>query len=390
MTGILKDVMHERADSLDPPDLDVSAMLHEGDRLVRQRRLGLAGLAAAVVLVAAVVTVPAMLAQDSRDTEVTTPVVSYDLAYGLGTTIHDGARTVETDVSISALVQAPSGYVVADAEGRVHTVVDGESTEVGRLADTDVGRLASDDDVVAWVDAADAGTLSVLDLATGDRVDVPVAELPGEPVSRDAAGQAGGVGADVAAVDGRTVYVSDARGVLAWKALDGDDPVLLPAPDGVEVQVLDVQDGQVLQVARSFEPQEVDGSTTMVQVEELRLGRDLLDTRALPGTGGQLSPDGRRAVLTERVSPPADLSYYTTVVGDVAGDAWVSVAPRRYTSVLGFQWLDADTFVASAGIYRDRSARQDLVSCEASTAECTVAVRDEPDGLVVATGRMHR
>jgi hypothetical protein len=318
-------------------------------------------------------------------------VVSYDLAYAVGSTIHDGPRTVETDVRISALVQGPSGYVVADRQGSVHTVVDGESTRVGQLADTDRARLVSDDDVVAWVDAADAGTLSVLDLATGERVDVPVAELPGEPVSRDDAGRIGGAGAHVAAVDGRTVYVTDARGVMAWNALDGEDPVLLAAPDGVEAQVLDVRDGQVLQVARAFEARETDGSTTMVQVEELRVGPDLQDTRSLPGVGGRLSPDGRRAALHDLVSRRRDLpSYDTTVVGEVSGDSWTSVAPRGVDSVTAYQWLDADTFAAWAGSYTADSAREDLLSCEASTGDCTVVVRGVPDELVPATGYMSR
>lgn len=389
MTGLLKDVLHDRADSLDAPDLDVAAMLRDGDRRVARRRAGLVGLTAASLVVAAAITLPALLSDDARDAEVTAPVVSYDLAYAVGSTIHDGARTVETDVSISALVQGPSGYIVADRQGRVHTVVDGESTQVGRLADTDLGRLVSDDDVVAWVDAADAGTLSVLDLATGERVDVPVDAFPGEPVSRDA-GRVGGGGAHVAAVDGRTVYVTDARGVMAWDALDGEDPVLLPASAGVEVEVLDVQDGVVLQVARAFEPRETNGSTTMVQVDELRAGPDLQDTRSLPGSGGDLSPDGRLAVLYDRVSRRNAPSYYTTVVGDVSGDTWTSVAPRRYDSVTAHRWLDADTLAATAWTSTDDFFRQDLLTCEAGTAECTVVVRGGPDDVVLPTGWMSR
>jgi hypothetical protein len=388
MTGLLKDVMHDRADSLDAPDLDVAAMLRDGDRQVRTRLTGVVGAVAASLVVVAGIAVPTLLSDDSRGPDVATPVVSYELAYALGGTIHDGSRTVETDLAINALVQAPSGYVVADRQGRVHTVVDGESQQVGRLADPDRGRLVSDDDVVAWVDAADAGTLSVLDLATNDRVDVPVADLPGDPVSPNP-GSISGAGADIVAVDGRTVYVPDARGVLAWDALDGEDPVLLPAPDGVGAEVLQVEDGEILQVATSFEPQEVDGSTTMVQVEELRSGPDLLDTRVLPGTGGALSPDGQRAVLYTRVSPPDGVSYYTTVLGEVGADAWTPVAPEGYDSVLGYQWLDADTFATSASISTDTSARQDLLTCEADTATCTVAVRgggaDQP---VIATGRV--
>lgn len=390
MTGLLKDVMHDRADSLDAPDLDVAAMIRDGDHHLQRRRTMavVGGAAAAVVALVAGIAVPTLLAGDSREPDAATPVVSYDLAYAVGSTIHDGSRTVETDVAISGLVQAPSGYVVVDRQGRVLTVVDGESEAVGRLADAGRGRLVSDDDVVAWVDAADGGTVSVLDLATGDRTDVPVADLPGEPVAAEP-GSVDAAGADIAAVDGRTVYLSDARGVLAWDVLDGEDPVLLPAPDGVDVQVLQVEEGEILQVARTFEPQEVDGSTTMTQVEELRVGPDLLDTRGVPGTGGALSPDGQRAVLWTRVSPPDGLSYYETAVGDLGGGTWTPVAPGSYDGVQGYQWLDADTFAAAATVSTDTSARQDLLTCEADTATCTVALRGGgADRPVVATGRV--
>ena len=43
MTGRLKDVMHDRADSLDAPDLDVAAMVRDGDRRVARRRTRTAG-----------------------------------------------------------------------------------------------------------------------------------------------------------------------------------------------------------------------------------------------------------------------------------------------------------------------------------------------------------
>ena len=155
MTGLLKDVMHDRADSLDAPDLDMVAMLRDGDRQVRRRRTGVIGAAAASLVVVAGIAVPTLLSGDSSRPDVAAPVVSYELAYAVGGTIHDGSRTVETGLAISALVQAPSGYVVADRQGRVHTVLDGEAQQVGRLADPDRGlsRLVSDDDVIAWVDS---------------------------------------------------------------------------------------------------------------------------------------------------------------------------------------------------------------------------------------------
>ena len=385
MTGLLRDVMDARADALDVPDLDVAAMVRDGDHhLVRRRRRLAGGLVAASLVVAAGIAVPSLLPGSDVDGDTAGSVHSYDLAYAVGGTIHDGPRTIETGVRIHALVQGISGYVVADQQRRVHTVVDGETTQVGLLAETDRGRLVSDDDVVAWVDSADGGTLSVLDLATGERADVAVEAFPGELVGPP--GLADAVGAQIAAVDGRTVYVTDVRGVMAWDALDGKDPVLIPSPEGVEVEVVDVQDGQILQVGRSFEPQETDGSTTMVQVEDLRIGPDLKDTRSLPGLRGTLSPDGRRVALYDRQSRPGSPSFGTTTVGEVSGSTWMPVAPRRYDSVAAYQWLDADTFAALAWSSTADFVRADLLSCEASTGECTVAVRGLPDGLVATTG----
>lgn len=385
MTGLLRDVMDARADALDVPDLDVAAMVRDGDHLVTRRRRTLAGgLVAASLVVAAGIAVPSLLPDGDGGDTVAGATHSYDLAYAEGTVIHDGPRTIDAGVRISALVQGISGYVVADRQGRVHTVVDGETTQVGLLAETDRGRLFSDDDVVAWVDPADGGTLRVLDLATGERADVPVDAFPGEPVS-SVVGGVGAAGAPIAAVDGRTVYVSDSRGVMAWDALDGEDPVLIPAPNGVVVEVLDVQDGQILQVVRSFEPQEADGSTTMVEVQDLRVGADLEDTTPLPGTGGRLSPDGRYAATYDRVSRAGSPTVTATVVGDVSGDVWTPVDPRGYDSVTAYQWLDADTLAVSAGKYTAQFAREDLLTCDAVTAECTVTVRGGRGGLVTAS-----
>lgn len=90
------------------------------------------------------------------------------------------------------------------------------------------------------------------------------------------------------------------------------------------------------------------------------------------------------------MSPPDGVSYYTTGVGDLDGDTWTPVAPQPYDSVLAYQWLDADTFATSASISTDTSARQDLLTCEADTATCSVALRGGAavDRPVVATGRV--
>ncbi|CAA9389395.1 MAG: hypothetical protein AVDCRST_MAG32-2214 [uncultured Nocardioides sp.] len=398
MTGLLNDVMHERADSLDAPRLDLDAIIRDGDqRRSRRFRTVAGGLVAASLVVAGGVALPGLLPGGDRDRDVAASVHSYDVAYALGRTIHDGPRTVETDVRIAAFVQGVSGYVVADEWARVHTVVDGETTEVGRLADAGRGgRIVSDDDVVAWVDEADGGTLSVLDLATGERVDVPVDEWPGDPVSMEP-GRIGGGSAYIAAVDGATVYVADARGAMAWDALDGDEPVLLPGPDGAEVEVRDVQDGQILHVVRTFEPEERNGRTLMVQVPEQRIGRDLEDGRSVPGVRGVLSPDGRSlAYYVERRR--VDLVFeYTTSVGDADGDEWTTVTSDEHDNITVAQWLDADTFTAIGSTLPDERFRSGssadepsagvayLLTCETSTGTCA-SVRPYERGMVLPTG----
>lgn len=387
MTGLLKNAMDARADALDVPDLDVAAIMRDGEHhVVRRRRTLAGGLLAASLVVAAGVAAPALLPDRDVDGTVAGGTHSYDLAFAEGTVIQDGPRAVETGVRISAFVQGISGYVVADRQGRVHTVVDGETTQVGLLATTDRGRLVSDDDVVAWVDAADGGTLSVLDLATGERTDLAVDEWPGEPrtVNR---GSIDDAPVHIAAVDGRIVYVADARGVMAWDALAGDEPELLAAPAGVDVEVRDVKDGQILSVVHTFGPVERNGTTTMVQVDTQQLGPDLETARSVPGTAGVLSPDGRLLALLE-LERGQDVTLDTTTVGDPHGDLWTPVTSDGHDSLAAYRWLDAGSFAAVAWTVTAKDARQDLLSCEARTGSCTVAVSDLPHGAVVPTGWM--
>ena len=382
MTGLLQDVMHERADSLDAPHLDVAAIIRDAEqRRARRFRTVAGGLVAASLVVAAGAAYPALRPDEDRRGDAATGVHSYDVAYAVEGTIHDGPRTVDTDLRIAALVQGISGYVVADVQQRVHTVVDGETTVVGRLARIDRPRLVSDDDVVAWVDAG--GTLSVVDLATGDRADAPLEDWPGDALIAEPGSIADGQ-ARVVAVDGRTVYVADARGgVMAWDALDGEEPVLVPGPAGVEAR--DVKGGRILHAVRSYEPQERDGTTTMVEVVTQRIGTDLDGGRSVPGAGGLLSPDGRSLAYVERGSVDG-VSLSTTSVGDVDGDRWTPVTSAGHDGVVIDRWLDADTFMATGYAVTDEFLRSDLLSCEASTGTCTTVRTAEPGPIVLATG----
>ena len=55
MTGLLNDLMHDRADRLEPPELDLAGIVREGDERVRRRRTAVVGGAPRWPCVAAVV-----------------------------------------------------------------------------------------------------------------------------------------------------------------------------------------------------------------------------------------------------------------------------------------------------------------------------------------------
>ena len=110
MTGMLRDLLSERADAAGSPELDLRDLISQGERRIdRRRRAVLGGTAAAVVL-----TVGASFALVQTGDRATSPVGppttnspstvdgspdttdgSRPLTYGVGATIHYGDRIIE-------------------------------------------------------------------------------------------------------------------------------------------------------------------------------------------------------------------------------------------------------------------------------------------------------
>lgn len=368
MTGLLTDVMHDRADSLDAPDLDVAAMIRDGEeRVARRRRAGVVTAVAASVAVVGALAVPALLPdRDSRAEVAVQPRVD-GVVYAVGSTIHDEDGVIDTGVALRALVQTDSGYVVSDAAGEVLVVSGGATDRVGRLADGEQPRFQVDGDLVAWVDASDGGSLAALDVSEGTTVRVPLASWPGRTVVVGAERELGGA-AQVAAVDGPTVYVSDRRGVLAWDPFGSGATTLVPAATGTEVEVVDVQNGVFAYHAR--------GGTPSAKTEEFRVGPDLRTGRVLPAWGGRLSPDGGHLI-----SETADVNH----VYDTATGRRLPFDQGAYAFLVGYRWLDEDTY-AGLGLPTLESTTPDLLTCEVVTGTCTLAVERPAtveDGLVL-------
>ncbi|WP_248581442.1 hypothetical protein [Nocardioides sp. InS609-2] len=70
MTGLLSDLMHDRADTLAAPELDLDALMRDGQRRVVRRRTAFVGGGAALAVVAVVagLTAPGLLFTDSDST----------------------------------------------------------------------------------------------------------------------------------------------------------------------------------------------------------------------------------------------------------------------------------------------------------------------------------
>ncbi len=183
MTTDLHDLMSERAERLDPPALDASAIMAAGDRRVRRRRWT-GGAGAAVLCVAAALAAPAVLGGSGTDGLVAErPADREDpVAWVSGSVLHTSPDGPEVELgrgSRSRSSRADSGFVFSDADGHVHVVLDDRDLvlPVGRMETPDVAHFESDGDVVAWVDA-DEGEPVV-------RRDGPVRGPGSHPAARD-------------------------------------------------------------------------------------------------------------------------------------------------------------------------------------------------------------
>lgn len=340
MTGMLHDLLHERADDLGAPHVDLATITRDGDRRVRRRRTALAGgLAAAVVAVAGGVAVlggGAATSPDTRRDRVAdgTDAAPVALSWVTGSTLHRaGQPDVDLGVGVRAWVWAGDDVVFTDAQRRVR-VWSGDALDVvGTSADVvpDREELLADGTRVAWLGAD--GAWHVVDTATGQ-------------TDSDGAGpyRADATRSQVTAFDGTTVYGIDARGIVAWDSATGEVSVL---DQDAGRAVIDA-DGGVLLRAVGDRKAEVTGGGSPLTLT--------VDSFA------NLSPDGGHVVAE---------SDDVGLLLDTATGFPVLLA-TSYGWELPFQWLDDDTVAVLAYDTEDPQERDvpRLLSCTVSTGEC--------------------
>lgn len=355
MTGLLKDLMHDRADHLDAPDLDLGTITRTGDRRVRRRRAALAGGLAAAAVVAGLA-IPALLPGDGGDgvDRVTdgTDAAPVALSWITGSTLHRvGQPDIDLGVGVRAWVWAGDAVVFTDSERGVHVWQDGQTRSIGTTTAgaPDDAELVADGSSVAWID--ERRGLSIHDLASDETWSVMLDQ--------------GMAPARVTALDGGTVYATDDRGVLTW-AIGAEERVQVLDTDGV---VLDAENGTMVRRTK-------DGGARVTGP-----GRSVTFT---VDSFANLSPAGT-FVMAE--------SNDEGIVLDTATGARIDLDSGHEWS-LPYQWLDDGTVAVLAfdGINRaNGDPRAYLQSCEMATGDCTDPGTEIPAtfGAVQLPGGVH-
>ena len=347
MTGMLKQVMHERADELGHSSVDLDAVLRDADRRIRRRRVvAVAAGAASVVAMAALAM--QFVPSGGGTTQVTdgSDAVPYAISYASGETIHVGESELDVGHSIRAYVQTDAGYVFTSTDRTVYTFVDGTAERVGsigRAVDMDQTELVADGPRVAWVDEQDGAT--VLDVGSGDVSHTAVEEIAEEHAAPL-----------VTALDGTTAYFVDARGVVVWDSTTGAVTVR-----GSTARVVDAESGLL------FTKEAGDDGDGAIVSPSGSVPVPLDDF-------GNLSPDGR--YLTTEYHDEGFLR-------DAHTGAELPFDPA-HDWALGYQWLDDDTFATMAFDENDSGSgygRPSLLTCSAVTGGCRTTVAALPHDI---------
>lgn len=364
MNQPVRDLLHERADRLEAPLVDVSSIIDDGSRLRRRRRArtvgGVGVLAACAVLGAAAL--PGLLPPtETAATEFSfaSAFAQLDPAYAVGSTVHLAGEEFSVPTPVLAMVQTTEGIVYSDRQGQVWSAPGDEPAVQVGSTDRKHPRLVAEGSRAAWAEPAAGGVeFVVLDqqsgstarpLTTDSRVDDP----------------------EVLALDGDDLYLRDDRGLVRVGLADDSAEVLSPWLGDLEVT--DVEEGLI---AHTVPPGPRAGSLNGFVGPSVG-GGTRLDSA---WTMLDLSDDGR--FLLGETEPD------TFAVFDVAAGTAEPITSPNHGFLVGYRWLDQDTYLA-LGMNRPwNTTPVDLLRCDIGTGcEITAeAIGTVKDGLTLPFG----
>ena len=373
MGELLKDVMNERARAAGGPELDLDAIIANGDKRIRRTRIAV-GVGVTAAVVAAIIAVPTVIDRQSvgeKDLQPANPngaFVTRTTTYAIGTTIYYGDDAIDVSPhGITSLVQTDFGFVFttpkADHQDVFFTDAN-TTTKIGETAQQAGTMLAADDrgSYVSWVDtnADPLPEFVVYDTDAGKEVartsegNKPLPQVKDEftvPV--------------VHAIDGQSAYWHSSAGTVGYDIADGTQQLLQPHSSAS--YLFDVKNGVFAYSAQNL-------STSVNRV----LGPD---RPFVPGIGEPvLSPSGSHVMTMPQAS---------SKIFETATQKDVTPLARKFKQVLLTQWIDDDNYAAigSADGNINGGPIGELV-CTISEGVC-VTERDsigEYDGLVFPVG----
>jgi hypothetical protein len=125
----LRSMLADRADAVEPPQIDPLGVVVQGERLLRRRhRLAAAGAALAVVATIGATTV---LVDPDREISPAPPVDVRPLTYGQGTVLHRGDQAFDTGLNFLSLDITDGGAALTTLDGRIWFSDGAEVVEIG-------------------------------------------------------------------------------------------------------------------------------------------------------------------------------------------------------------------------------------------------------------------
>jgi hypothetical protein len=338
----LRSMLADRADAVEPPQIDPLGVVVQGERLLRRRhRLAAAGAALAVVATIGATTV---LVDPDREISPAPSVDVRPLTYGQGTVLHRGDEAFDTGLNFLSLDITDGGAALTTLDGKIWF---SDGTEVVEIGATLGGRVHqegvswsvqrprdwvvsdSSGSLLAWLEYPDrdasAPELVVYDAARRDVV-------ARQRIEFGKAAVVGVAGRDVFVAADSTVY----RHTLDTSAWDEIDAVAFEdALRAVPRVLVHGSSGLARDVLGSVGPQPLDSRFDRYEVHNSEVD-GLYD----PHTGDQVD-----------LRLPDSYEYDNTYVWFV-------------------QWLDDRRFAVLTG----ESGQGDLLTCRVDTGRCTLEI----------------
>ncbi len=348
--------MNERATAAGGPELDLEAIMSNGDRRIRRTRIGI-GVGVTAALVTAAIAVPALIDRDTlggKDLQPVTPTggfVTRTQTYAVDTTIYYGDDAIDVSPhAVTSLVQTDFGFVFTSDRGDHDDILFTDATKTTKIGETaqQQGTLLAADDsgaYVEWVDTEAKPRPEFVVYDTSTRQEVARTSEGNQPLSQIRDEFSLPV---VHAIDGETAYWHSSAGTVAYDLTNSSQEVLRPNTSAS--YLFDVAGGVF-----AYSSQDL---STAVNTE---LGQD---RPFVPGIGEpQLSPAGTYVMTMPKQG---------SKIFEVSTQRDVTPDPLKFGTVLLTQWIDDDSYVAigttGTSFSRDRLS---MLVCRVSEGVCT-------------------